>query len=221
MSQKILKSSESSLFVEISKYEIKKYTNLHSRLLEMLNDENSYSERNWQNELIKFILLLFPKYIYAFTDAPVLDQQQDKVRALDFLLVDSTGNIDIVEIKKPFDKSLVTHSGYRDNYIPLRELSGTVMQVEKYIFHLMKSGRGGEKRFNKKYKQYLHDGFELRISNPKGMIISGRTHNLSFEQLRDLEIIKRKYQNIVDIMSYDDLLERLEHTINKIQTKIE
>ena len=33
---------------------------------------------------------------------------------MDFLLLDSTGNVDIVEIKKPFDNCIMTKSKYRD-----------------------------------------------------------------------------------------------------------
>lgn len=220
LNTKITENSTPKLFHDIDEYELEKYKDLHTHLVAMLAAESGYSEKDWQNEIVKFILLLFPKYIYFFTEAPVLDKQYDKVRALDFLLVDSTGNIDIVEIKKPFEKGLVTQSGYRDNYIPLRELSGTIMQIEKYIFHLMKSGRRGEKMFNSKYGDQLHKGFKIKISNPKGMIISGRTDALSEDQLRDFEIIRRKYQNIIDIISYDDLLARLENTIRKLQKTI-
>ncbi|WP_022951098.1 Shedu immune nuclease family protein [Leucothrix mucor] len=210
----------SNAFFGIEKYEYEKYKDLHSHLIKMLEDENQYSEREWQNEIVQFILLLFPKYLYAFTEAPVLDGQYEKVRSLDFLLIDFSGNTDIVEIKKPFEKGLVTQSGYRDNYIPRRELSGTVMQIEKYIFHLMKSGRAGEKKLNDKYGNDVHDGFKIRITNPKGMIISGRTNNLSENQMNDFEVVKRKYNNIVDILSYDDLLNRLEHIINRLSQKM-
>ncbi|MFY1612152.1 Shedu anti-phage system protein SduA domain-containing protein [Macellibacteroides fermentans] len=55
-------------------------------------------------------------------------------------MVDSGGNIDIIEIKKPMDNCIITKSQYRDNFIPMRELSGTVMQIEKYIFYLNKWG---------------------------------------------------------------------------------
>lgn len=49
----------------------------------------------------------------------------------------------------------------------------------------------------------------IRVTNPQGMLLIGRSNNLSIDQLFDLEIIKRQHKNIVDIMTYDDLLERL------------
>lgn len=52
------------------------------------------------------------------------------------MLVNSSGYIDIIEIKKPFENDILSQKEYRDNYYPLRELSGTIMQAEKYIYLL-------------------------------------------------------------------------------------
>ncbi len=38
----------------------------------------------------------------------------------------------------------------------------------------------------------------------------GRDRGLSDEQKNDFEVIRRKYRNIMDIITYDDLLRRLE-----------
>jgi hypothetical protein len=133
------------------------------------------------------------------------------------LLVDSTGNVDVVEIKRPFDNCIVTKNTYRDNYIPLRELSGTVMQIEKYIFYLNKWGKRGEDFLTNKYKEKLSDDFKIKITNPSGIIVMGRENGLSNIQLEDFEVIKRKYKNIIDIITYDDLLKRLEFTIDQLK----
>ena len=37
----------------------------------------------------------------------------------------------------------------------------------------------------------------------------GRTKGLSKEQKLDFEVLRRQYRNILDIITYDDLLERL------------
>ena len=51
------------------------------------------------------------------------------------MLVDANGNIDVIEIKKPFKARLVADTTYRDNHVPQRELAGTVAQIEKYLLH--------------------------------------------------------------------------------------
>lgn len=87
------------------------------------------------------------------------------------------------------------------------------MQVEKYIFYLNKWGIKGEEKLTDYYKSELPENFKIRITNPCGIIIMGRSDGLSLEQLQDFEVIKRKYKNIIDILTYDDLLERLEFMI--------
>jgi Domain of unknown function (DUF4263) len=130
--------------------------------------------------------------------------------------LDASGNIDIVEIKQPFDKCIVTNTQYRDNYIPLRELSGTVMQLEKYIFHLNKWGRIGEETLTEKYKSELPAHFSIKITNPGGIVIMGRDNNLTEAQKYDFEVVKRKYTNIIDIITYDDLLRRLDFVVRQL-----
>ena len=72
--------------------EIAKYSLLHEKLADMLAKETSYSEDKWQNEILKIILLLYPKYIRVFKEAPVRDTYAKKNRNIDLLLVDSSGN---------------------------------------------------------------------------------------------------------------------------------
>lgn len=99
----------------------------------------------------------------------------------------------------------------------MRELSGTVMQIEKYIFYLNKWGRDGENWLTKKYKNEIPENFQIHITNPSAIIIMGREVGLSKEQLQDFEVIKRKYKNVVDIITYDDLLNRLNYIIEQLK----
>lgn len=92
------------------------------------------------------------------------------------------------------------------------------MQVEKYMFHLKKWGRDGEKEILKTRKAELHSNFEIKVTNPQAMIILGRDGDFTNDQKFDFEIIKRKYANIIDIMTYDDLLRRLDNIISMIRT---
>ncbi|WNZ54802.1 DUF4263 domain-containing protein [Microbulbifer sp. MKSA007] len=201
------------LVSSFSRMEAEKYKAIHKKLHSMLDDEISYTESQWQKELLQVLLLLNPKYIHIFREAPIYDLQGSK-RMVDYLLVDASGNVDIVEIKKPFGKSIVTSRTYRKNHIPMRDLSGTIMQVEKYIFYLNKSGLKGEQVLTKKYKDSLPKDFKIKITNPSGIIVMGRSEGLSQEQRQDFEVVKRKYKNVVDIVTYDDLLERLRFMVS-------
>ncbi len=192
-----------------SHYESEKYSDLVGKIEAMLANADSYTEPQWQVEILQVLQFLFPKYVKAFREAPVRDTLAGKDRSIDFLLVDASGFVDGIEIKKPFAECVVTKNLYRDNHVPMRELSGTVMQLEKYLFHLNRWGQQGERTLNKRYAAELPDGLQIRIVNPGGMIILGRDRDWTPEQRTDFEVIRRKYRHVLEIMTYDDLLRRL------------
>lgn len=214
------KSSKQSLGLSklFEEYEADKFQTIYQRLLSMLEDEESYNETEWQKEIIDILLLLYPKYIAVFKEVSV-NADDIREKFLDFLFVDANGHVDIVEIKQPFNHKIMTKGLYRGNHIPLRELSGTVMQLEKYIYYLNRWGKRGEKVLSEKYKDQLPANFKIHITNPKGFIIMGRENNLSIFQKNDFEVVKRKYKNVIDILSYDDLLQRLKFTIDQIKLR--
>ena len=53
------------------------------------------------------------------------------------------------------------------------------------------------------------------------MVILGRDKDFTTKQQFDFEIIRRKYSNIVDILTYDDILSRLNNTIEMVSKTIE
>ncbi len=198
-------------------YEKDKYTKILDKLNYMLENEATYKEIDWQNEILQIVQLIFPKYIKVFDNVSIKDTDLARTKYLDFMLIDANGNIDIAEIKQPFsNKNIVSNNTYRNNYIPLRELSGSIMQIEKYIYNLTRWGEKGEKKLTEKYINILPKGLEIKITNPSGLIIMGRDKNLTREQSKDFEIIKRKYKNIIDILTYDDLLRRIETKLKAI-----
>jgi hypothetical protein len=198
-----------------SKQDMRKYELLLQKLTQMLSEEDTYPESVWQEQILQIILLLNPKYILALDNVRVLGENGTK-RFIDVLLIDASGNVDVIEIKKPFNKSIVTQALYRDNHIPLRELSGSVMQIEKYIYRLSRWGEAGERALTQKYGQKLPPDFRIRITNPSGIIIIGRDKNLTPPQRRDFEFVRRKYKSIVDIITYDDLIRRLRYVVKQL-----
>jgi hypothetical protein len=215
---KKIKSTEQSLNL-YDDFELIKFRELAMLLLNMLENEIEYSESEWQDNIMKIIRCIYPKYIKAIKEAPVKDYIENKERYIDLLLIDAEGSVDIIEIKKPFDQCIVTTGTYRDNHIPLRDLSGAIMQAEKYIYHLSKWGVEGEKCYNDKYRGELPNELKIKITNPKAIIIMGRSNNLNEKQKIDFEIIKRKYSNILDIITYDDLNKRLDTIIKALDIK--
>lgn len=177
----------------------------------------TYNERAWQIEILQIIRLLYPKYIATFPSVPVKDFEASTTRQLDFMLVDVSGYVDVLEIKQPFDGCIVTPGVYRGNHVPYRELSGTVQQVEKYLYHLTRWGREGEAALTKRFASRLPAGLKVRIASPSGFAILGRDHNLTPAQRHDFEIIRRQYKHIADIITYDDLLRRMKFMLEQLR----
>lgn len=187
------------------------------------------SEDEWQKQVLAILLLIFPKYVAVLEKMPVDDHYttpgKTRRRQIDLALVDVNGNIDVIEIKKPVADILLRKTRYRDNYVPTGAMSGTIMQAEKYLFYLSKGGPGSEERLTKKYEALLPPNLKIRITNPKAMLILGRdrkedgTTAFDPSQLADLEVIKRKYANMVDIITYDDLLRRLQNILASLKRR--
>lgn len=205
----------------LAKLEIEKYVLIRDMITDALATKQNWSEGEWQQLMLSFLLLLFPKYIKVLENITIHDYYSDPTkktnRYIDIGLVDANGNLDVIEVKKPFDNKILRKSLYRHNSIPTSELSGSIMQAEKYLFHLSKWGVKGEETLTKKYAAELPTGMKIRISNPKAIIIVGRDQiggaEMTGSQLLDFEVIKRKYANMMDIITYDDLLRRLNNTI--------
>jgi hypothetical protein len=187
------------------------------------------SEEQWQKQLLAFLPIIFPKYIAVIEKVPIEDRysKPGKVvhRQIDLALVDVNGNIDVIEIKKPMDDVLLRKTPYRDNFVPTGDLSGAIMQAEKYLFHLGKGGVAAEDKLTEKFAAVLPPEIRIRITNPKALLILGRDRKIDGSaaltplQLFDLEVIKRKYANMIDIITYDDLLRRLDNIIASLQLR--
>lgn len=201
--------------------ELNKFNFLYDKMKDLLDNSSSIPEKEWQRRVLDIILLIFPKYIASLDNVCIKDfytnSQKTTNRFIDIALIDFNGNIDIIEIKQPFPKSILANKLYRKNYIPHKELTGSIMQAEKYIFHLSKWGVNGEKNLTKKYQKYLPNNLNIRITNPKALILLGRDDDFNTQQMFDFEIIRRKYSNIIDIMTYDDLLRRIKNIIDALK----
>ena len=199
-------------FESAGRVDLEKYKYMLDTLNKLL--ASNIKETNWQKKLLPFIRLLFPQYIYIVDEVGFLGIKDDK-RRLDYLLIDYDGNIDLIELKVP-KIDLLRKNTYRDNYVESRELVGAVMQCEKYLFNLTSEKNKNESRIKKMLQEKYKIDFDVNITRPQAMIIGGRTNDFTPEQKNDFRIIKRKFSNVVDIISYDDLIDRLKRLINSV-----
>ena len=185
-------------------------------LEKMLDDPEPYTEKDWQERIYEIICVLYPKYIHSFREIEIGTDGRHK-KTPDFLLVDSSGFVDILEIKKPDKQKVVSLSEYRNNYVAGRDLEGAIVQIEKYIYILNHEGEDRVNKIRKIMFSELPDNINVKVVNPQGILILGRSDTLTDPQRFDFEIIKRQHKNIVDIMTYDDLLDRLKNILGQMK----
>ncbi len=110
-------------------------------------------------------------------------------------------------------------------YSSSRGSIGSLEHAELYLFHLSKWALAGEKTLTKRYAAKLPPGMGIRITSPNAMIILGRDRRpngspaLDASLQLDPEIIKRKYANMIDVLTYDDLLRRLDNVIASLHSR--
>lgn len=200
------------------RFDIAKFEFAFDRLRAMLANETETTEAQWQLEILGIVLLLNPRYIKAFTEVRLRDADAATWRRIDILLVDASGNVDVIEIKKPMGKPIMLPTRYRDHHLPMRDLVGAMGQVNHYLRHLQRWGEAGEGHLTQLLAANLPPGFRIRIINPSGIVIMGRSNTLSDAQRREFEVLRRDSKGVVDIITYDDLLARLQAVLDQLRT---
>lgn len=109
---------------------------------------------------------------------------------------------------------------YRNNYVPVRDLAGAVQQIEKYIYCLNAWGKDGEQKLQKQLSSKLPVTVTPKIVNPQGILLLGRSDQFNGQQKNDFELIKRQYKHIAEIMTYDDLVQRIDNIIAALYQEI-
>ena len=191
--------------------EVAQFKAVRDELTEMLNCAVGYGEKMWQDKIQKVLRLLYPQYI-LFTREIIFKGIDGYDKQPDYLMVDANSFLDVLEIKKPNVQLLTKQASYRNNYVPVREFSGAIQQIEKYIYCL-NSVDGNKEVIKKKLAGLLPNSVTIEILNPKGILLAGRSKEFNEQEMRDFELIKRQYKNIADIMTYDDLLMRVNNIV--------
>lgn len=212
-------SNSQNPFQENAAIEFQQFKGIRYDLVELLNREESVSEQVWQEQIHGLLRLLYPKYIAGIREIVIKGVDRHDKRP-DFLLVDANGYIDILEIKKPSVQLLTKQSSYRNNYVPVRDLAGAIQQIEKYIYCLNAWGKDGEQNLQKQLGSKLPSSVTPKVVNPQGILLLGRSKDFNQQQKTDFELIKRQYKHIAEIMTYDDLLQRIDNIIAALSQEV-
>ena len=208
---------------EICKQEKVKYIYAKVQLLKSL-ERSAAGVFIHEDEFSKLIAQIFcflnPKYVKIQTKLNISDYTGARANCqADLSLIDCEGNIDLIEVKSPqaypnlFRKKL-----YRNHYVPSGELSGAINQLEQYLKCLTKMTAEEIANKNPALQNEMGE-IKLKAVHPKGYIIFGRDaasfngDNVNQKRL-DFELIKNTYKDVVDIITFDELVKRFERIIS-------
>lgn len=206
-------------FQENVRIELWQFKSIRDNLVELLDRAQGVKEPDWQEQIHGLLRLLYPKYIAGVREIVIKGVDRHDKRP-DFLLVDANGYIDILEIKMPSAQLLTKQSSYRNNYVPVRDLAGAIQQIEKYIYCLNAWGKDGEQNLQKQLADKLPSPVTPKVVNPQGILLLGRSKDFNHQQKTDFELIKRQYKHIAEIMTYDDLLQRIDNIIAALSQQL-
>jgi hypothetical protein len=201
--------------ISINELEIERLNYAYNKLNYLINNRIFYDELVWQKEILKIFRTIYPQYIRIIHNVK-LNTVNNHKKIADFLIINSSGYVDIIEVKTPDKAVIIKGQKYRNNCIPSKELSNSIIQIENYLYSLNTWGQKGEEILTEKYKDTIPKGIKIKISNPRGLLIMGLSNELDAEELFALELTKRHYTHVVDIITYDDMLKRIETLIEAI-----
>jgi hypothetical protein len=168
---------------------------------------NQHPESWWQNYIQARILLMQQGYIRPVEKMNVAI---GNTKYPDFALVTHDNYLDILEIKKP-DTTILKEDKSRGNYHWDTEISRAIIQVENYLEHI--ANQAAEVR------SFVKDNYalELKVVRPRGFILAGNSAEFSTQKQRDdFRLLSHGLKNVT-VITYDELLVRLENHIRVLE----
>lgn len=167
------------------------------------------SEQKWGTFLQKHLYLIDSKYVHVIGQLNVVLGGQRKV---DFGMVDSQGYLDLFEIKKPATP-LLAQSVDRGNHYWSTDTVKAIAQAEKYLFNADRKAANLAEDIRREKK------IEVSVIRPRAVLIIGNSSQLdSEEKEKDFRVLKMALKN-VEMVTYDELLQRLKNQMSKIYTE--
>lgn len=166
-------------------------------------------EAKWGVHLKRNLFLIDSKYIKVI---PEINVMLAGARKVDFGLVDTQGYMDIFEIKKP-STPLLAKSQDRGNYYWSTDAIKALVQAEKYLHN-------AERKAPTLVEDIKREkDITVEVIKPRAFVILGDRKQLdSKSKKEDFQILRRSLKNI-EVILYDELLERIENQKNRIYSE--
>ena len=159
------------------------------------------SESDWGKYIQQYLFLLETKYVKVI---PELNLATCTWRKVDFAYIDYQGYIDLFEIKKPSTQLLCKNTD-RGNYYWHADAVKAIIQAEKYLFACERKAS----ILSEDIKRENNENVE--VVKPKAYLIIGSSRQLVNDNMKnDFRILRDSLKNI-EIILYDELLERFKN----------
>jgi hypothetical protein len=169
--------------------------------------QSKHAESWWQKYIRDNILLIQQGYIKAIEKMNVAI---GNTKLPDFALITHDNYLDILEIKKP-DTNLLLPDDSRGNYYFDKEISKAIIQTENYMSQVHRHGDAIRSYLIDKHK------IQLQVLRPRGIILAGNASILTEQKQKDdLRLLTQGLKDVV-IVTYDELLSRLENYIDVLE----
>lgn len=169
------------------------------------NLEKDATESEWGEFIKKYLYLIESRYIEVLSE---LNLALASWRKVDFALIDTLNFLDIFEIKKPNTK-ILSATKDRNNYYWSTDSVKAITQAEKYLFFAERKAPDLKEDIQREY------GLNVKVVRPRSVLVMGHSNQLDDEQkMEDFEILRKSLKNI-EIVLYDELLDRLKNQKKK------
>lgn len=169
------------------------------------NLKRSSSEGDWGKYIKQYMFLVETKYVGV---VPELNLSLCTWRKVDFAYIDNQGYLDIFEIKKP-QTNLLCKTEDRGNYYWHADAIKAITQAEKYLFSAERKGA----QLSEDIKRETN--LDVQVIKPRAFLIMGLTSQLTNQNMQDdFRILRNSLKN-VEIITYDEFLDRLKTLKNR------
>ncbi|MCO5143141.1 MAG: DUF4263 domain-containing protein [Oligoflexia bacterium] len=169
--------------------------------------EKGHPESWWQTYIKTNILLIQQGYIDALDK---LNVAVGDTKFPDFCLITHDNYLDVLEIKKP-DTGLLREDSSRGNFYWDTEVSKAISQTENYVQHIQSKADA--------VRSYLQDERKISIKavRPRGIILVGDARQFETQKQKDDFRLLSQGMKGITILTYDELLTRLENYIHVLE----
>lgn len=169
------------------------------------NLQKSSTESDWGKYIKKYMFLVETKYVRVISE---LNLSLCTWRKVDFAYIDNQGYLDIFEIKKP-QANLLCKTDDRGNYYWHADAVKAITQAEKYLFSAERKGSQLAEDIKRE------TDLDVQVIKPRAFLIMGLTNQLTNKKMQDdFRILRNSLKN-VEIITYDEFLDRLKTLKNR------